>query len=289
MNPEPHTTNEGLAGKILARIEHEGVTVRPRWHFVFSNGFFWTMWGLSVAVGAVAVAATVFSFVSIGWQFYAATHDTLFEFVVESLPYVWMVLLVMFVLVSYENMRHTKRGYRYPLSLIVGASVVASISLGVALFLFGVGRLADRGLERNLPAFSNAARMEDRWVEPEKGLLAGEVSSVGSSTAFGLRDFEGGQWEIRTEDLAEQDLAVLDRSDRVRLVGVPTEAGAHVFHACLVFPWEPQKRTGPGSVRDRRTSPSMMERLRERNAGEVRSNGCEGVRPYELLRKQRDR
>jgi hypothetical protein len=265
-----------LADKVLERIEHEGVTPRPRWHFIFSNGMLWALWGVSVLVGAVAVAASIFSFSRAGWQFYAATHNTRLEFIVESLPYVWMGLLVFVTIVAYENIRHTRRGYRYRLMFIMGGSILLSLLFGAVLFKVGVGQRAEMGLGSNLPALSSLVRNEERWVQPQKGILAGEAVTIGSSSSFTLRDFRGGEWEIDTTDLTELDLQVLERTDRLRVIGTSTAEG--VFHACIVFPWE----LDIGNTE--RPLKRLREEWHERNAAMARTNECEGIRPYELLK-----
>ncbi len=116
---------QALAKRVLGRIEEEGIHPRPRLLFLAGNWGFWALGAASVLLGAAAIAAALFEIVNAGWGLRAALHHDIFSFVLKVMPVVWLLSLLLFIALGYLNIRRTKRGYRYPLSLIVLASVVA--------------------------------------------------------------------------------------------------------------------------------------------------------------------
>ena len=55
---EPHNQKEGSIRIILARIEHECIVPKPRWHFLLREGVVISLGVFAVSVGALAVTAT---------------------------------------------------------------------------------------------------------------------------------------------------------------------------------------------------------------------------------------
>lgn len=279
MEHEHKTEKTGLAGTVLARIEREKVVPRPRLTFLLRDSVVWGLWGLSVAVGAAAVAAALFAFANAGFSYHAATHDSLFEFLVDVLPWVWLLALAAFVALSYYNFRHTRRGYRHSLLAVLGGSVAASVLLGGVLYATGLGETFEERLGRHLP-FGQPVFMRQQafWNNPERGLLAGEVVRVDVAQGeFTLAVFNDGEWVVRTEDLHEPDLKALASFPRVRVAGVLVEE--KVFHGCMVFPWREDEESG--IVRPTPPPP-------ERTIADVRSTLCKDVRPYRALIKLRN-
>jgi hypothetical protein len=296
-NTEENTTN--FAKEVLERIEKEQVTPKARWQFLVKNYGLWVLWGMSVLVGAGAVAATIFVFANAGWQFYSATHDSLFEFIIDSLPYLWGAVLGVFIFAAYENVRHTKRGYRYPLFAIILFSIIASALGGVVLYAAGFGDVFDEQIGKRIPLHRPIMmQQQKKWVNAERGVLAGEVDDVDANKLmFIIETFDDKEWEVDGSDLNEKDWEALSRFRLVRVIGVPVKEGEEIFHACFVFPWEifgrRERAAGPN-----RDQPLTLDRLRgrspfppkgilERKSESERSSECGGVRSYETLQALR--
>ncbi len=264
--------DDSLKEKILARIERERLRPRPRWEFVLKNVVFWGLGALAVVFGALAVSAGVFEAANADWRFWEATHDTFWGFFLSAAPILWGVALLLFIAVGYYNIRHTKSGYRYPLSVLALGAVLTSTALGAALYASGVGRTVEEGVG-SFPPFYRPILVEERawWQDPARGALAGQVVSVSTSTSsFTLQDFAGALWRIDTDDLRAPDFAALLPGATVRVVGVPATTTA-AFHACFVFPW--------GAV----ATFSLPLGGAERTSRQERSEECKGIRPYGAL------
>ena len=284
-NNQKDEKKTNLSLKVLDRIEESQVTPTPKWHFLLQNNVFWGAWVVSVLIGAASIAATLFTFSNAGWALYTATHNSLLELIVEVLPYLWVLVLVAVVAIAYYNVRHTQRGYRYPLWAIIGASITASLVGGIVLHGFGLGQDIDERAGKHIPLYRPAlAQQQELWNNPTRGLLAGEVSSVTDDGNFVLTTFDDEEWTVDGEDLREHDLEALE-GGTVRVVGLPTRAEGKVLHACFVIPWEVH------GGREHKPMPvkRIAAEVRERNIRGERSNECKGVRPYDTLQKLQTR
>ncbi len=263
---------EPLSKRVVALIERERLAPRPRSYFVLIDWLFWAFGAVAVLLSAATFAAALFEILSVGWRYHSATHADFLSFFVSVVPVLWIVVLALFAFLGYENVRRTKKGYRYPLPLLVLGAVLASVALGTVLYAAGVGEAVEQGIGDHPPFYRPIAFVErDWWLRPELGLLAGEVRAEASGRAsFTLEDFSGRVWTVDAADLRPPDLAVL-AGGRVRVVGVPTTTPA-LFHACFVFPWRGVSVALP--------QPHFSERTRPPE----RSPLCRGIRPYGSLR-----
>ena len=146
-NPVVHDT----ASSILSRIEKESIVPTPRWHFLLKEGAVWSFGFAAIVFGSLSVAAIIFTGRYSDWEYYEATHATLFTFILDMMPYTWIASLTLFGVVAYLSMRHTKRGYRYSLPMMLAGSVGISTVLGAGLYAVGTGPFIDEQLGRVIP------------------------------------------------------------------------------------------------------------------------------------------
>lgn len=277
MTNQQHT--DPFAERIITRLKEDHIAPRPRWNFAVLNASFWTLGAVAVILGALAFAAALFEVANTDWEYYPATHADFFSFFFSVAPILWVLAIALFSYLGYENIRRTKRGYRYPLAYLVVGAIMTSIVLGAALYTAGAGEAVEEGIG-DYPPFYRPLLLEERswWQQPSQGLLAGTVGSTSpDGSNFVLKDLAGNTWTVTTSDLRGPDLAALSAGGTIRVVGVPTTASS-TFHACFIF---------PGSVlalhqilRPTSLASSSTERL----ATEERSDICKGIRPYGSLR-----
>ncbi len=278
-----------FAKRVLERIEGEQVHPRPRWEFAVKNYLFWALGALAVFLGALAVSAILFEMTSIDWRLASATHGSLGALAFAAVPYVWIGALFVFIGVGYRNVRLTKHGYRYRIGVIALVSVLGALSLGSILHFGGLGGAVDEALGDH-PAFYRPILAAERswWDAPTRGLVGGTVTLVAPEVAtFTVKDFNGASIQVDGDDLSLSDRTVIARGGIVRIVGVPlvstSTATTTVFHACFVFPWEPQSR---GRRRMMPPPPlTTFASTSERESPSERSAECRGIRPYHDLRQ----
>lgn len=291
MTPLPDVS---VTDRVLKKIETEKLHPRPRWEFIAQDALFWGLGGLSVIFGSFAFSAGMYDVENTGWRFAPVTHDSYLAFFLATAPFLWMIALALFTLIGYENIRRTKRGYRYPLVLIVLGAILASMALGGVIYAAGFGKEIEEALGDH-PPFYRPVFMQERaaWLAPERGLLGGEVVSVApSGDTFVLRDFSGTTWIIDSREIGGRDFATLAQGGFIRVVGTSTtgdlltsadaSASTSLFHACFIFPWLVHENARGGT--SRRMMVTFYATTSERNTERMRTDTCRGIRPYERLR-----
>ena len=277
-NSESHL----LAERVLTKISREHMTPRPRWRYVFRNRALWIAAVLALGIAALSSAAILFILANAGWRYAPATHGNTFALLLAVLPSVWLVALILFIVAGYWNIRHTARGYRYPLPLVVAMVVLFSVLSGAVLFTAGFGQEVEEGIGAYVPFYHPFLGQERSWwLDTSHGLLMGRIVTLSPDfSSFTLQTSSGVLWHINTSDLRSADITILARGGTVRVVGVPRAATSTTpFHACFVFPWEIRGSffTPPIPLVALPPPSEIISR------GE-RSKLCKGVRPYKPLR-----
>lgn len=226
------TQEHDLASRISAAITEREISPRPRWEFVARNALIFGLLAISIILGSLTVATSEFLFKDRDWDLYRQLGQRNTLATLQSLPFLWLAALGLLVWASYTLLSSTRRGYRFAPFTILGASVLASLALGSALFAGGVGDATHEYFRSNLPVYDRLVVSRDRfWMNPREGLLAGFVIRATSSQDFLLQDPSGGFWRVTVTGDAE---GVFEGA-RVRLVGSQVQPGD--FTADYVLPW----------------------------------------------------
>lgn len=268
MEPEQTTEKTSCKGSVMSRIECGEVWPRSRRFFQTRECVVWALWALSVVVGALAVAVTLFVFTHRQYALYEATHDNFFTFMVEVLPFVWVIVFAAMVGLGVYELRRTKRGYRYPLWQIFASSMVLSLAGGAALQLFGLGYATDHMLGERMGMYDSQEKIEKRlWQKPNEGRLVGiaEVPLVPPATAVMFKDVEGSVWQVSIKDLEDMELALLGENKPVRMLGTVTDEKGRLFHPCAIFPLKAPNELSMRDMReDREKFAKKMHDFEER-------------------------
>ena len=275
---------ESVSHRVLDAIETKKLKPKPRWEFLLKRSVLWGAGAVSIVVGGLAVGAAIFALEHSGFKYRAATHASLFSFIMTTLPYLWIIMLAAFSGIAYYNIRHTEGGYRYPLVAIVSLSVLGSIALGTISYAAGFGEWLDEHAPVFAPFYHPVFEIqEELWGHPEEGRLVGTVTDFSEEDGvLTVEAFDGTMWRVLTDDLREPDLEALKNFETVRIVGVPTTT-LGVLHACFVLPWEFVDTLPRPDARVR--FDTLFDVMDEREPRDERSTECKDVRPYQALIK----
>jgi hypothetical protein len=160
--------------------------------------------------------------------------------ILVSIPYVWLGLLAIFVLIAYYNFKYTKSGYRYETYFVVALSVVGSLLLGTFLHTLGVGERIEEKVAEKVPFYEKlvcCSARKDIWSQPQRGLLGGQIVNVPSEESFDLKDFNGKLWQVwETEDTLEYEPFCLRVGEEVKIIG--EQKDDDLFWAREIRPWK---------------------------------------------------
>lgn len=226
--------------KVLDKIKEEKITPKPRWHFLLKDCFVWMCFFAAVIVGGLAFCVMLHVFSTNDWDIYVNLQRSWMAHFLISLPYIWMVGLILFVGLACYNYRHTKRGYRTETFWVVLLSVIGSLILGTLIHFTNLGERIENALFEKVPIseeMSCCGHRKDVWSQPEKGLLGGRVLKIISAGIFDLEDFSGALWEVeKNEKTIIREPAVILEGEEIKIIGKIREG--KIFKAVDIRPWQ---------------------------------------------------
>lgn len=255
MNIQQPSPKKSLKETLFEKIESEQVCPRSSFSFLCQECLVWFVWLLSIAVGALTVAVSMFVVTQRQYSLYEATHDNFLTFMVGALPYIWMVAFGVMVYVSIRNLRCTKHGYKYSVHAVIVSSVVLSLFGGVALQHYGLGYSVDNAIGNRVAGYLSQEKLERKvWQAPDEGRLLGKqvLNTASPEKVLIFEDAEGNRWKMNVKELTSQDFDLLGTERTVRLLGKAVDNEQRLFHACGVFPWMVDKNITLGELRNQR-------------------------------------
>ena len=231
---------DNLGDKVLRKIKEECICPKPRWQFLLKDYFIWLLFLVSLVVGSLAFCVSLHILFTNDWDLYQYLHTSLAGHILISIPYFWIVFLIIFVFIAYYNFKYTKSGYRRETYFVVGLSVVGSLFFGAFLHTLGTGERVEDFVSGNIPEYEKltcCGARKDIWVQPEKGLLAGEIKEVAENFDFDLEDFRGANWHVeKDENTLRHGLLFVATGNKVKLIG--EKKAEHIFRVREIRSWE---------------------------------------------------
>jgi hypothetical protein len=230
---------ESISEKVIDKIARDKISPKPKWHFLLKNYVLWSGFVFSIGIGSLAVGIIFHLANESDWDVYRYLGKGYGESIIETVPYLWIGFVFIFLGIAYYNYRHTVSGYRYCAYYIVFSSLVISFVFGYACYALGLGRSMDEMLSSKVNCYcGSAVRQKQLWSQPDKGLLSGRIVEIRIDDNFDLEDFEGQVWQIRKEnDEIIYRNVIMQTNEQVKIIGRRKEAEPRVFIAKEVRPW----------------------------------------------------
>ena len=196
MFEDKQNQNDDFDQDLLAEIKKQKIKPRSRWCFVAKNYLIWALGVLAMVLGAVAVSLMIF----LGRATEARVYFSLNNFgeaLVLLVPIFWICSLALFIILFYFNIKHTKKGYRYNVWLVLGVALAGSVILGIVGQAAGLGQEMDDLLGRRAPFYDRVMNPQVRfWNEPEEGRLSGIVIAIEEEGDLILMAQDEIEWQV---------------------------------------------------------------------------------------------
>ena len=229
-----------ISDKVLKQIEENNIKPKPRWHFLTKNYFVWSMFGISVILGSFAFSIVLFIIKQLDWDIHNYVGDSILRNVFISLPYLWIIFLILFLGVAYYNFIHTKRGYRFKFISISLISLIISIVLGITLYTSGYSENLEKIFSQKIPYYHKLVyTCEKQWMRPEKGLLAGIITEIElTENSFILKDLNNNLWKVDFYQTIWKGKLFPSPNLKIKIIGKITDK--NYFKAIEIRPWQAQ-------------------------------------------------
>ena len=151
---------------------------RSRMRFIFINVALWSFGVMSIFAGAVVVSVIIFTLVNGDMDLHREIYGCMFPRVTFVMIGVWVLLTGFFVILCDMFVRHTNRGYVYPLWVIVISNIFLSTIFGMIFYQIGISYDVDRVLGDHMRYYYNVdKRRATLYNVPDKGIVMGRVVS----------------------------------------------------------------------------------------------------------------
>ncbi|KAA3630856.1 MAG: hypothetical protein DWQ02_17270 [Bacteroidetes bacterium] len=231
--------------KILEKIKSENIQPIPRWKFVLKNVSLWAVFSIAVIFGALAFSIVLFSIQQSEFDLLSHMSHSRLEFFLGLLPFFWIISLVTFLILAIFSIQHSKKGYKFTVSRLVGISTALSILLGTLFFIGGGAERLENAFAVNVALYESIQEKKIKtWMKPDEGFLSGTISKT-NSNSFELTDFNEKIWVVFYEDAFIPPRIMLEPGEMIKLVGQIVEDNK--FRADEIRPWG-----GPGNRNQRR-------------------------------------
>ncbi len=166
-----------IKDKIIKDIKEKDIKPTSKIYFTAKNILFWGFFIISVFVGSMAVSAIIFLIQINDWGMYRHVSNTLPGFVFQTLPYFWIVLFIIFIIIGYFNFRNIKGAYKIQKIFLI--TLILSVLFGVGLSKARMGMFLDDEFRERIPMYKEMRVKQFRmWDRPEKGIMIGEVTGI---------------------------------------------------------------------------------------------------------------
>jgi len=221
---------------VLDKIKTEDIKPKSRWSFLVKNYLFWMAGVLAVAVGSIAVSVMIFVINNQEWSL-AGRAGGFFYVLVYVLPYFWLVVFALFILVTYYNIRQIDGGYKYQLGVIIAIYFLLSILFGSVFYAVGLGEKTDDMLIMRSPFYGHFAEMPNKvWHKPGAGMMVGKIISLDDNKEmFNLLDINNKDWIVDCRHAERPPMFILGQGQIVSVVGRPEDSNHFTAEAVLPF------------------------------------------------------
>jgi hypothetical protein len=224
-----------LKNRILQAIETQKIHPTPQWRFMVREWGMWCAVFLALAAGGISVGVSLYAAVNSDVGMVSESGTSFVTLIALAL---WTLAFIVMVATAVFNILHTRRGYRYPMAMLLGLIVLISLGVGGIIFAAGYGRSVDEMASKMLPYTSIEARRHAFWLKPSEGRLVGQISEVRDHHTFIVLDRDERQWEVQTPSAFDKlpiNVRLKEHHPVVVFIGVRT--GTTTFEACAMRPW----------------------------------------------------
>lgn len=260
-------TEKTTAQKAMEKIITGEVKQRSRWYFVMKNALLWFFGFVSVSAGAVIVSVIIYTLANSDMDLNHAIYGYMISRTTFIWIVIWIVVTAIFMLLCDVSVRHTKRGYIYPLRTIFIVDIAVSIIFGTALYFSGIGCYIDTIVGSHIHQYNTVdKRRAMAFNKPEQGILMGRV--VATHDDHVEVAVNGEVWMVFTRAIPPNKMVFMAEGDRLVFAG--KKYARNTFVACDV-----KKRSARGvyqNMRDKHMEALMymQEHIREEMLSQLR-------------------
>ena len=233
-----------LGKNILKEIKKDKLKPKAKWIFVLKNLLAWSLGILSLIISSLSVSVIINIINNNDYLFFKMIHPSPMGLIIKSLPYFWIIGMIIFVIIFRYTLKQTKGGYKIEVYKIIIISVLLSIILGSFFYVQGIGNNINNSFSKRSSLYEKMTITRQKmWLQEKEGMIAGRIVTIIDQNNFDLEDFNKKQWRIiKVENkISEQRFKRMSRfktelrlNEEVRILGQKIDE--NTFHAFIIKP-----------------------------------------------------
>ncbi len=223
-----------LSQKIIKEIEKDRIKPISKVNFYLKNVAVWFVALFSIFIGTFSIAIISYNVSARDWDLYEYLGDSFFGYLISSLPYLWIGLTIVSLIIGIINLEHTKKGYKYSPLLITLFSLVITFILGLTIHTTGGGKMIDEYIGQKINHYQTVEDNKEKlWNQPSKGLFSGTIINISTNT-FDLEDLSGTVWQVDYSHASIRGNIQIKNNVKIKIIGTVKNT---VIEASDIRPW----------------------------------------------------
>lgn len=222
--------NKNISQSVLNTIKEQNIKPKSRLYFLVYHAILWVPGVLVTILGSFAIAGILFAATHAGFEYREFVYPTTFDFVIDAIPFMWIISYALFVGLIVYALRTTHTGYRLSVYKIIFGSFSISLLMGFVIYSLDTLIRVD-----TLVRYPVHMREERNWQFTGEGRLSGKVIELNEDSLIILDGKEEG-WLVDVSGFDSKLPPFVKEENNVRIVGTSTDE--HTFIACAFFQWD---------------------------------------------------
>lgn len=228
---------QDLIKETIAKIKDQGITPDPRWKYLVKKYGMWAVFGVIILFGAISFSIAFDLLSQLDWDLYRFTHQSSVLYSLSLLPYFWIVIIGILLILACFDLRRTETGYKYGWLKMALASIGGIIAIGFVFFLIGLGGKFNAFLVKDIPYYGQHMMVtkESQWSNPDSGFLSGTLTAI-SDGKLEINDLKGKKWNvILDEKTFIRPVVNITKGEMIKIIGLRKDVNN--FEALEIRPW----------------------------------------------------
>lgn len=219
---------------ILNKIKEEKIMPKSHFQVHWKNYVFWFVWCVIMIFGAISFSLILLNVLDIRPEFLReigiGRYMRLFG---ETMPFLWIILVLVAFGTGYMAMRKTRKGYRYSMIFVTTIIVLIMSLLGALFHMTKLNKQVGGRMINNESMMRMGFPAQERMMRPGEGMMGGRVVSFSDTEIF-VENIRGDEWKIIYDKKTKMQLKEDLRTDLFIAV-TGEKIDKDVFHADAIF------------------------------------------------------
>ncbi|PLX12038.1 MAG: hypothetical protein C0598_06785 [Marinilabiliales bacterium] len=220
---------------LIDKIKAEKVKPIPKWKFSIKEKFISIIFIIALLFGGLSFSIILFAIQQLDFSLITHMTHSWLEFSLAILPFLWIILLVLFLVFAMLGIKNSKSGYKFSLSKLFLFNTSFSILIGTFFFISGGAGWLENKFAVNVASYESIQEKKEKmWNIPQEGYLAGTIKNI-NPIEFELESFQGKNWIINYENANKPGFMVLENGVEIKIIG--KIISDNKFRADEIRPW----------------------------------------------------